>query len=75
MVYRAIKSEEEFTVLGFADLEMTFTVSSLGEKQVELHRFGRNELVTWANLRQYCDELEAYRLSEMAPAAAAIRRG
>jgi hypothetical protein len=48
---------------------------SLGGTVVELHRGGRTHRVTAENREQYCTELEAYRLREMAPAAAAVRRG
>ena len=72
--FRKVKSEVEFNA-SYLDLELEFTVMSLGGKTVELHRNGRLEPVSWANLSQYCNELEAYRLSEMVLAAEAIRRG
>ena len=72
---RDIRSQEDFdTEARF--LELDFTCISLGGKEgIELRRHGRHELVTFENVRLYCDELQAYRLSEMAVAAAAVRRG
>ena len=73
---REIRSQEDFDVSEAKINELDFTCISLGGKEgVELRRHGRHELVSYENFKQYCAELEAYRLSEMAVAAAAVRRG
>ena len=55
--------------------DMTFTVTSLGGTEVELHPGGQNEILTWANRLQYCEELERFHLAEMSAAAEAIYSG
>lgn len=66
--------------LGDTDLdgegETTFTATSLGGSLVELHPGGGSEtLKMGVNDTRYHDEMVAYRLGEMAPAARAIRAG
>lgn len=55
--------------------EMTFTVTSLGGTEVELHPGGQDENLTWANRLRYCEELERFHLTEMSAAAEAIYNG
>eukprot|EP01036_Dinobryon_divergens_P031758 gene31758-41221_t len=55
--------------------EMTFTVTSLGGTEVELHPGGQDENLTWANRLRYCEELERFHLTEMSVAAEAIYNG
>jgi hypothetical protein len=75
-------SPEDFETIRKNDLDpyfdgsdATFTALSLGGQLVELHVGGSTESVTKFNLKQYCDELEEFRIHELDQVTAAVRRG
>jgi E3 ubiquitin-protein ligase HERC2 len=56
-------------------MEQTFTLTTYGNREVELVPGGGQELVTFATRDQYCDLCERYYLHEYDEQAAAVRQG
>lgn len=59
----------------FEPAEICFSVTSIGGSSVDLLPGGSRERLTWQNRLQYCDEVERFRLREMAAVTAAVNRG